>query len=183
LTTVQAILSNVKYTGRQVWNRRPAHHTPAHVPGPFKTQRWASTDQWVFSERLAHPALVSEADFVATQRVTALPGPRGGGRRRYQLVGLLRCGWCGRRLESSWSHGRPAYRCQQGHSSAQPRGPVGLQNVYVREDSIIRTLLPNDDLLEITRQPGWQIARQLRQLRLIVACTEAECRLETDFPD
>jgi site-specific DNA recombinase len=139
-TTVRAILSNVKYTGRQVWNRQSAHHTPAHMPGPFRTQRWASTDQWVISKQLAHPALVSEVDFIAAQEVTAMPSPRDGGRRRYHLVGLLRCRYCGRRLESSWSHGRPAYRCQHGHSSAQPRGPDRLQSIYVREDMIIRRI-------------------------------------------
>ena len=55
----------------------------AHLPGPFRTQRWASTDQWVISKQLAHPALVSEADFVAAQDVTALPGPQ---RRRPAAV-------------------------------------------------------------------------------------------------
>jgi site-specific DNA recombinase len=186
LTTVHAILSNVKYTGRQVWNRQPAHHTPPHVPGPFRTQRWASTDQWVISERPAHPALVSEADFIAAQEMTALPGPRGGGRRRYQLAGLLRCGLCGRRLESSWSHGRPAYRCQHGHSSAQPRGPDRLQNVYVREDTvitIIRGLLRDNGLLEVADQAVWQIGRHLRQHRLVATCTEAACDLEPEFPN
>jgi len=102
LTTVQAILANVKYTGRQVWNRQPAHHTPAHLPGPFKTQRWARTSEWVMSRQLAHPALVSEADFIAAQEITALPPPACGGVRRYQLVGLLRCGLCRRRMESCW---------------------------------------------------------------------------------
>jgi site-specific DNA recombinase len=31
LTTVRAILANAKYTGRQVWNRQPAHHSPTHL--------------------------------------------------------------------------------------------------------------------------------------------------------
>lgn len=75
LTTVRAILPNVKYTGRQVWNRQPGHHTPAHIPGPFRAQRWASTDQWVISKQLAHPALVSGADFIAAQEISALPRP------------------------------------------------------------------------------------------------------------
>src|SRR4051794_33956434 len=85
VTTVRAILSNVKYTGRQVWNRRPAHHTPTQIPGPFRTQRWTSTDQWVTSAQQAHPPLVSEADFIAAQDVTALPGPHNGDRRQYRF--------------------------------------------------------------------------------------------------
>jgi hypothetical protein len=137
VTTVRAIPSNVKYTGRQVWNRQPARYTPSAMPGPFRTQRWASTDQWVISDQQTHPSLVSEADFIAAQDVTAVPGPHDGQRRRYQFVGLLRCGVCQRRLESSWSHGRPAYRCQHGHSSAQSREPGRPQNVYVRENTIV----------------------------------------------
>lgn len=186
LTTVRAILSNVKYTGRQVWNRQPAHHTPAHIPGPFRTQRWASTDQWVISKQLAHPALVSEADFVAVQEITALPGPHDGGQRRYQLVGLLRCGMCGRRLESSWSHGRPAYRCRHGHSSAHPRGPDRSHNVYVREDTmimVIRRLLLDDCLLDVAGLAALRIAHHLRQHRLVVTCTEAGGSLEPEFPE
>jgi site-specific DNA recombinase len=27
---------------------------------------------------------------------------------------LLACGVCGRRLESAWSNGKPAYRCRHG---------------------------------------------------------------------
>ena len=37
--------------------------------------------------------------------------------RRYLLAGLLACGLCGRRLESAWSNGRPAYRCRHGHAT------------------------------------------------------------------
>jgi hypothetical protein len=80
---VQAILSNVKYTGRQVWNRQPAHHTPAHLPGPFKTQRWTSSNEWVISKRLAHPVLVSEADFIAAQEISAMPLAPDGSTRSY----------------------------------------------------------------------------------------------------
>ena len=38
-------------------------------------------------------------DFIAAQAVSALPQARGGNRRTYLLVGLLRCGLCGRRME------------------------------------------------------------------------------------
>ena len=82
LTTVRAVLSNAKYTGRQVWNRQPGRYTPPHLPGPFKTQRWAGTDQWVISKHLAHPALVSEADFhrrAADHRASGTAGQRSAG--------------------------------------------------------------------------------------------------------
>jgi hypothetical protein len=84
----------------------------------------------------------------------------------------LRCGLCGRRLESSWSHGRAAYRCQHGHSSAQPRGPGRLPNVYVREDqmiAVIRLLLRDDGVADrpgtapqAPQGAGWALRRQRR---------------------
>src|SRR5262249_23949775 len=45
-------------------------------------------------------------------------GPAGPAVRRYLLAGLIACGRCGRRLESCWSYGRPAYRCRHGYTSA-----------------------------------------------------------------
>ena len=55
----------------------------------------------------AHPALVSEEDFIAAQGIHAARGPAPEGDlaglrgRRYLLSGLLICGACGRRMESA----------------------------------------------------------------------------------
>jgi hypothetical protein len=71
---VAAILSNPRYTGRQVWNRqRTDRATRDGQPGPFEVHRWNTTEQWVISQQIAHPAIVSEADFVAAQAVNANP--------------------------------------------------------------------------------------------------------------
>jgi hypothetical protein len=48
---------------------------------------------------LGHPALISEADFVAVRGIRAARGSTDSG-RRYRLAGLLCCGICGCRLES-----------------------------------------------------------------------------------
>jgi site-specific DNA recombinase len=100
-----------------------------------------------------------------------------GGVRRYQLVGLLRCGLCRRRMESCWSHGRPAYRCQHGHSSARPRGAARMRNLYVREDRmivIIRALLRRGHcVLELVlftvvmRSCGRRLARRVARAMLV----------------
>ncbi|WP_238005914.1 recombinase family protein [Dactylosporangium sp. AC04546] len=183
LTTVRAILMNAKYTGRQVWNRQPAHHTPPHLPGPFKTQRWAATEQWVVSRQIAHPPLVSEQDFIAVQAVQALPAPRAG--RHYQFVGLLRCRLCRRRLESCWSHGRPAYRCQHGHTSVKPRPSGRRRNLYVREDQLvelIRILLADGGTAARAALTPQQLADHLRQQRLVVTCGETRCSLDPAAP-
>jgi site-specific DNA recombinase len=68
LQAVRAIVANPRYTGRQVWNRQ--HIQYRHTDGGrVRVQQWNPTDQWVVSTRPAHPALVSEADFIAVQAV------------------------------------------------------------------------------------------------------------------
>lgn len=91
----------------------------------------------MISDKQAHPALVSEADFVAAQAIRADKKAPG---RTYRLAGLLRCGHCSRLMESCWSNGRAAYRCRHGHSSATPRNPNRTPNAYVREDQVLARL-------------------------------------------
>jgi Recombinase len=79
LGTVTTILENPRYTGRQVWNRQRTDTEladPANVTlGHTSVQRWNLPGGWVISNRPAHPALVSEDDFVAAQDVNASRGP------------------------------------------------------------------------------------------------------------
>jgi site-specific DNA recombinase len=100
-------------------------------------RRLCAREGWVISRRPAHAALVSEADFIKAQDTTAPRGPAGPAARRYLLAGLLACGACGRRLESAWSNGRPAYRCRHGYCSAAVPDPARPKNIYVREDRIL----------------------------------------------
>ena len=140
LTTVRAILANPRYTGRQVWNRQPSAMDlidPANTGlGHRQVQRRGLPDGWVISARTAHPALVSEADFIAVQGIHATRESTDSG-RRYLLAGLLRCGICGRRAESCWSNGRAAYRCRHGYTSASTLDPERPKNLYIREDRIL----------------------------------------------
>ena len=138
LGTVTTILSNPRYTGRQVWNRQRTDRDltdPADVSlGHKSVQRWNLPDGWVISRKPAHPALVSEADFIAAHDISAARSPAPGAspnaprERRYLLAGLLVCGGCGRRMESAWSNGKAAYRCRHGHTTASRRGP-GRRNL------------------------------------------------------
>ena len=141
LRTVAAILANPRYTGRQVWNRQ---RTDFDLVDPVNTslghrqvQRWNLPEGWVISKHPAHAALVSEADFIAAQDTAAPRGPAAPAARRYLLAGLLTCGRCGRRLESAWSNGKPAYRCRHGHTSATSPDPGRPKTTYVREDQIL----------------------------------------------
>ena len=149
LGTIATILSNPRYTGRQVWNRQRTDRDLADPAdaclGHKSVQRWNLPDGWVISRRPAHPALVSEADFIAAQDISAARGPAPSAAnslavprpRRYLLAGLLVCGGCGRRMESAWSNGKAAYRCRHGHTTASSRGPDRLRNAYIREDRIL----------------------------------------------
>ena len=64
-------------------------------------------------------------------------GAGGSAARRYLLAGLLACGRCGRRLESAWSHDRPAYRCRHGYASVAVPDPARPKSTYVREDQVL----------------------------------------------
>jgi hypothetical protein len=138
---VAAILANPRYTGRQVWNRQRTDFDLADPGntglGHRQVQRWNVPEGWVISEHPAHAALVSETDFIAVQDAAAPRGPTGPSVRRYLLAGLVACGRCGRRLESAWSNGKPAYRCRHGYTSATGPDPGQPKNTYVREDQIL----------------------------------------------
>ncbi|RZU53179.1 recombinase-like zinc beta ribbon protein [Krasilnikovia cinnamomea] len=143
LRTVAAILANPRYTGRQVWNRQhtPLRRTDDVVPGVTGLRKLTPSPRWAISDKPAHEALVSESDFVAAQAVSARRRPTDGARRTYLLVGLLRCGSCGRSMESQLSHGHAAYRCRHGHTSAHPVGIRLAPNLYLREDVILARAL------------------------------------------
>ena len=61
-------------------------------------------------------------------------------RRCYRLAGLLRCGICGRLLESCWSNGKAAYRYRHGHTTVTGPDPARPKNAYIREDQILPRL-------------------------------------------
>jgi len=172
LRTVTTILSNPRYTGRQVWNRQRTDKDladPADVSlGHKSVQRWNLPDAWVISSKPAHQALVSEDDFIAAQGVSAARGPlpatdpTAPGTRRYLLSGLLTCGTCGRRMESAWSNGKPAYRCRHGHTTAAPPDPGRPRNAHVREDRILPRLPALHLLLTGTQPPDGRRRRTRR---------------------
>jgi len=127
LGTVTTILENPRYTGRQVWNRQrtdteladPANVTLGHKP----VQRWNLPDGWVISRRPAHPALVSEDDFVAAQDINAARRPRTPQDepvlRRYLLAGLLAC-WPAGCAGGEWSQPGPTAKPRTGAGTAAP---------------------------------------------------------------
>jgi hypothetical protein len=179
---VAAILANPRYTGRQVWNRQYTDHDPPSGADPRsargKVLRWNTADQWVISKDLAHQALVSEADFVAAQQISAMPGPQDGAPHGYVFVGLLRCGNCGRRFDSHWVHGRPGYRCRHGHTTANRRGSRAVKTFYLREDRILERIRNRLTRHGMHAADPQTIAYYLRANNLIVTCTTRTCIIE-----
>ena len=154
-----------------MWNRQRTDRDladPADVSlGHKSVQRWNLPDGWVISRKPAHPALVSEADFIAAQDISAARGPApdkslaAPRQRQYLLAGLLVCGGCGRRMESAWSNGKPAYRCRHGHTTAANPGQGRPRNAYIREDRILPHLPALH--LQLTEPAGGQRRRRTRR--------------------
>nr|WP_207391369.1 recombinase family protein [Streptomonospora litoralis] len=149
--TVLSLLSNPRYTGRQVWNKQSKSERLLDVHnvglGTRTVSRWNPGEEWVYSQQAAHPAIVSAAEFRAAQTTPAVRGRP----RTYLLRGLLRCGLCGRALEGAWNNGRANYRCTAWH--AQEHVVDGkMRNVFVREDAVTAHL--GTFLVRLLARPG-----------------------------
>ena len=141
LGTVREILLNPVYTGRMVWNRTRTDRELADPGntglGRIEVRRRNTPDQWVISQKHTHPALVSEADFIAVQDLRAAHAKT---KHQYQLKGLLCCTLCGRRFEGHWTNAVAGYRCRHGHTSAKNSSAPRPRNTYLREDRVLAKL-------------------------------------------
>ena len=142
--------------------------------------RWNQPQDWVISRTMAHPALVSEADFVAAQAITAIPIPADGAPRTYALVGLVRCQTCGRRMDSHWVHGRPGYRCRHGHTSAKPTTPDRPKTLYLHEDHILARIALS--LEHVGLPDPAEMANYLHAHSITILCDTDTCTLNTGSP-
>ena len=125
--------------GRPIWRAWLVSRVRYRLEArPGRWPRWSALlpsgcRGWVISAR---PAIISEADYVVAQDASAPRGPAGPATRRYMLA----CGRCGRRVESAWCNGKPAYRCRHGYTSAIRPSPDCQRNLPVREDKILARL-------------------------------------------
>jgi site-specific DNA recombinase len=146
---VRAILSNPRYTGRQVWNRQRKDDVLLDVNdvalGYETKMRWNDPGTWVWSDTVVHTPLVSTGDFEAAQAIRADCGrARQGGRdvqRRvvhvHVLRGRLYCGLCGRRMQAQHSNGETYYRCRYAREYALASHVEHPVNIYIREVQIL----------------------------------------------
>ncbi len=137
-SSVYEILSNPKYTGFQVFNRRASRSRHGKVNNPVK---------WVWSVEPAHEPLIPKwmYDELWTRR-QARRGSRNGNEenthpsttRKYMFRGILFCG-CTRRMDGGIRPGGIYYRCwprgnNRGRADNYADHP---KTVYVREDAIL----------------------------------------------
>ncbi|WP_157441781.1 recombinase family protein [Actinoplanes awajinensis] len=181
LRTVAAILANPRYTGQQVWNRQFTDHREA-VPGDKRSSMgpvrvWNPRSDWVVSAEQTHPELVSAADYLAAQGITAVAEPDSGQVRRYALTGLLICAVCGRRMSAHWLNRKPGYRCRHGHTSAQLAAEGMPPWVYWPQERLFSTLQALDaELADLG--DAEDLGAYLRANDLVVVCGSGTLEIE-----
>ena len=77
-SAVRVILTNPRYTGRQVWNKQRKDEILLDVndvaAGYETRMRWNQAGSWVWSDTIAHEPLISAEDFEAAQAIMADAG-------------------------------------------------------------------------------------------------------------
>ncbi|WP_026184516.1 recombinase family protein [Salinispora vitiensis] len=149
-SAVKNILSNPRYTGRQVWNKQRKDEVLLDVNdvalGYETRMRWNDKNSWVWSDTIAHPPLVTVNDFELAQTIMNASGsgrisaqPRKA-RYPYILRGLMLCGLCGRKMQSHQAHETAYYRCRYPNEYALANHIQHPRNIYVAERDIVPAL-------------------------------------------
>jgi site-specific DNA recombinase len=145
-TGVREILTNPKYTGHMVFNRRATKSGRGKVNPPRL---------WVWSEHPTHEPLVTRDTYEAVQamsrtrersRRTAAPNKCPQTRRTYALRSYVYCTLCGRRMwGQTEQRRRPAcvyFACQpdRNHKGREDRFPDHPTVVRVRQDLLLEAV-------------------------------------------
>jgi site-specific DNA recombinase len=147
---IRAIVTNPRYTGRQVWNRQRKDEVLIDVHdvalGHTTKQRWNNQDRWIFSDNLVHPPVIDADTFARAQQLLAgraqASGPRERFRTRhpYVLGGRLLCGLCDRKMQAHWANDMAYYRCRFPAEYALANKITHPRNVFVRERDLVPRL-------------------------------------------
>lgn len=149
-SAIRVILSNPRYTGRQVWNKQRKDEVLIDVEdvalGHVSKMRWNERDQWVWSEEIVHDPLIDTDTFDRAQQVMAANGAGRTTRERhrthyrYVLRGLLHCGVCGRRMQGQQSRDMLYYRCRFPNEYGLANKIQHPRNVYLAERDLLEPL-------------------------------------------
>jgi hypothetical protein len=146
---IRVILTNPRYTGRQVWNKQRKTEVLLdleNVADGYETkQKWNKPGDWIFSDQLAHEPIVSVEVFEAVQARIAsqahqgprLPRENLTTKRNYLLRGMLHCGLRGRKMQASTSHGTIYYRCLYPGQYALANHVQHPRGIFLREDIVV----------------------------------------------
>ncbi|MFG2249150.1 recombinase family protein [Spirillospora sp. NPDC048823] len=137
-SSVREVLTNPKYTGYMVWNRKATTSAGGRNNPP---------EAWIWSSAPTHPALVSVEAFTDAQKVArdregsrSCPGPNtahADTRRSYGLRSYMTCGLCGRRMFGKESRGRIYYICRPARAYRPEGHPA---SIWVREEPLMAGL-------------------------------------------
>ena len=137
-SNVREILTNPKYTGHMVWNRRARKGNGRN--------RINSVTKWVWSAQPVHDELVDLETFVQAQMVSehrersrSAPGKKKDpqAKRVYRLRSYLFHDGCGRRMTGNTMKGNPYYACAPKKAWRPANHPSICR---VREDSLLEQL-------------------------------------------
>ena len=147
---VRVILSNPRYTGRQVWNKQRKDEVLIDVEdvalGHESRMRWNQRAAWVWSTEVVHAPLVDAAVFAQAQEIIAGRGmsrrtrARERVRRPYVLRGLVHCGVCLRKMQGQWTRDQAYYRCRYPREYALANTIEHPPNVYLLESAVMPAL-------------------------------------------
>ena len=149
-SAVRAILTNPRYTGRQVWNRQRKEEILLDVEdvaaGHETRMRWNTKEDWIWSAEIVHEPLITDETFQRAQELFKSRGRYPAERKvrtttkEYALRGLMICGLCGRKMQAHWTNGKAHYRCRYPSEYAKSRALDHPSNVYLREDLLLPKL-------------------------------------------
>ncbi|WP_329101498.1 recombinase family protein [Micromonospora sp. NBC_01699] len=150
-SAVRVILTNPRYTGRQVWNKQRTDEVLLDVDdvamGHTGVLRWNPTDKWIISKEIIHEPLVDDSTFEQAQALLQRRGRGTGGqhvthrtRNPYMFRGKIYCAACDRRMQGQYNHGVAYYRCRFAQEYALANRIKHPRNVYLREDALTDAL-------------------------------------------
>lgn len=145
-SAVRVILTNPRYTGKQVWNKQRTDEVLVDVDdvalGHMPVMRWNSKEKWITSQQIVHEPLISDAVFKATQDLLGSrahkPAPHKPHRTRHPYVfkSILYHATCNRRMQGQHSHDVAYYRCRYPSDYALANRIDHPKNVIMREDAV-----------------------------------------------
>lgn len=137
-SNVREVLTQPKYTGYMVWNRRARKGAGRNRTNPM--------EEWVWSPMPIHEAIIDLDTWLLAQEVhgqkdrsrsAAGKNRKPGTKRVYRLRSYITCTMCGRRMCGNTMKGHVYYAC---NPKPAWRGPDHPGAIRVREDQLLEAL-------------------------------------------